>query len=165
LEGLPGVGKSTLADAVGRALRVPVFAIDWLLGALTPFGGRHLDDLWSIGTEQLTTLAVRQLALGQSVILDSPMEEPPLRDRWASLATRYGARYVPILCVCPDADEHRRRLEGRQRGIPGWHDAGNWNNVADRASRFPRWDDAMVVDTTGDPDANLNAVMARIRGD
>jgi predicted kinase len=162
--GLPGVGKSTLADAVGRALRTPVFAIDWLLGALTPFGGRHFDDLWGIGTEQLTTLAVRQLALGQSVILDSPMEEPPLRDRWRSLASRCGAAYVPILCVCPDTEEHRRRLEGRQRGIAGWHNAGNWGNVADRAARFPPWGEAMVVDTTAEHNANLTAILARIRG-
>jgi len=31
-------GQSTLADALGRELGVPVFALDWLLGALTPFG-------------------------------------------------------------------------------------------------------------------------------
>jgi hypothetical protein len=38
--GLPGTGKGTLAEAAGRQLRVPVFAVDWLLGSLTPFGGR-----------------------------------------------------------------------------------------------------------------------------
>ena len=42
--GLPGAGKSTLAEAAGRQLRVPVFAVDWLLGSLTPFGGYHLDE-------------------------------------------------------------------------------------------------------------------------
>ena len=162
--GLPGVGKSTLSEAVGRALRTPVFAIDWLMGALTPFGGHHFDDRWGIGLEQLTTLAMRQLAAGQSVILDSPMEEPALRDRWRSLAARAGAAYLPILCVCPDADEHRRRLEGRHRGIPGWHNAGNWDTVATRLARFPPWDEAMVVDTTVDPDANLRDVLARVRG-
>jgi hypothetical protein len=32
LSGLPGVRKSTLAEEAGRALGVPVFAVDWLLG-------------------------------------------------------------------------------------------------------------------------------------
>ena len=47
--GVPGVGKSTLADAVGRSLGVPVFAGDWLLGSLTPFGGRFLDRQLEMG--------------------------------------------------------------------------------------------------------------------
>ncbi|CAN5836418.1 hypothetical protein BH24ACT5_BH24ACT5_15040 [soil metagenome] len=43
--GLPGSGKSHLADAVGRDILGPGFAVDWLLGALSPFGLRHLDGL------------------------------------------------------------------------------------------------------------------------
>jgi hypothetical protein len=45
--GLPATGKSTLAEAAGRHLRAPVFAVDWLLrpgtapgSAGTP-GARH----------------------------------------------------------------------------------------------------------------------------
>ena len=34
--------------AHGRALGIPVFANDWLLGALTPFGGYHFDRLLDI---------------------------------------------------------------------------------------------------------------------
>ena len=32
--GLPGTGKSTLAEAVGRHLSIPVFAKDWLEATL-----------------------------------------------------------------------------------------------------------------------------------
>src|SRR5262245_45253859 len=35
--GVPGSGKSTVAERVGATLGIPVFALDWLLGALTPF--------------------------------------------------------------------------------------------------------------------------------
>jgi hypothetical protein len=58
--GLPGTGKSTLAEAAGRQLRVPVFAADWLLGSLTPFRGYHLGELLRTGAELLTTLAFRR---------------------------------------------------------------------------------------------------------
>lgn len=146
--GVPGSGKSTLADAVGRELGIPVFAGDWLLGALTPFGGYHFDDLLDIAAEQLTTLAVRQLMLGQSAILDAPGEDELTRKRWHSIADRAGARFQAIVCVCPDRAEHRRRVETRTRGIPGWHDAGSWDNVVQRLESFPPWNEALVVDTT-----------------
>jgi predicted kinase len=161
--GLPGVGKSTLADAVGSRLGIPVFAVDWLLGALTPFGGRHLEDLMGIGAELLTTLAVRQLALGQSAILDHPGEDAADRERWRSLARRAGAEFVAVLCECPDPAVHRARLEGRRRGIPGWHDAGAWSNVERRRAGFPPWPDAaLTVDTTAPGEQNLSAVLARL---
>jgi predicted kinase len=147
--GVPGSGKSTLADATGAALGVPVFAVDWLLGSLTPFGGYHLDDSWGMGIELLTTLALRQLQLGQSAILDYPAEEPAVRDRWRSLAARAGSGFRVIVCVCPDEAEHKRRLAGRQRGIPGWHDPGNWANAQRRLAAYPPWAGAVLtVDTT-----------------
>ncbi len=147
--GVPGSGKSSLADATGAALGVPVFAIDWLLGSLTPFGGYHLDESWGMGYELLTTLALRQLQLGQSAILDSPAEETAVRDRWRSLAARVGSDFRVVVCVCPDEAEHKRRLAGRQRGIPGWHNPGNWANAQRRLAAFPRWaDEVLTVDTT-----------------
>lgn len=41
LAGLPGTGKSTLAETIGRILHIPVFSLDWLLGALTPLSDSH----------------------------------------------------------------------------------------------------------------------------
>ena len=158
--GLPGVGKSTLADAVGRVRQVPVFSVDWLLGALTPFGGRHLDDLLGIGAEQLTTLALRQLSLSQSAILDAPVEDLPSRARWASLARRAGADFKVVSCVCSDPVVHRSRVEGRVRGIPGWHEGGNWGNVSRRRAEFVPWDrDVLTVDTLLPFEDNLAEVL------
>jgi hypothetical protein len=33
-----------------------------------------------------------------------------------------------IECVCSDQAVHRSRIEGRVRGIPGWHEVG-WDHV------------------------------------
>lgn len=161
--GMPGSGKSTLADAAGAELGIPVFATDWLLGALTPFGGRHFEDPFAIAEEVLTTLALRQLAAGQSVILDHPTERVATRDRWRSLARRAGAEFRVVVCHCSAPQVHRGRLEGRSRGIPGWHDAGDWHDVQQRLASFPSWaGEALSVDTVQPQERSLTAVVRHI---
>jgi predicted kinase len=158
--GLPGTGKSTLAEAAGRQLRAPVFAVDWLLGSLTPFGGYHLDDLFGIGAELLTTLAFRQLELGQPAVLDFPAEDPATRARWRSLADAAGAEFRVIVCTCSDRELHRARLEGRARGIPGWHEGGNWANVELRLAEFPPWTgEVLTIDAVQPLEQNLATVL------
>ncbi|MET9227628.1 ATP-binding protein [Lentzea sp. NPDC003310] len=161
--GLPGSGKSTLADATGAELGAPVFATDWLLGALTPFGGRYFEDPLAIAEELLTTLALRQLLAGQSVVLDHPAESLATRDRWRSLAHRTGAEFRVVVCRCSDQEVHRRRLEDRRRGIPGWHDATDWSDVRQRLERFPSWhDEALSVDTLEPQELTMAAVLRHI---
>jgi predicted kinase len=163
--GVPGTGKSTLADATGRALRAPVFAVDWLLGSLTPFGGYHLDRLLESGAELLTTLAFRQLALGQSAILDYPAEDLATRTRWRTLARAAGAEFRVIVCTCSDRRVHQARLERRERGIPGWHEGGHWPNVERRLAQFPPWTgEALTIDAVRPAAENLAAVLAYVAG-
>lgn len=159
--GLPGTGKSTLAEQLAQETGTPVFAADWLLGALTPFGGRLWDNLLDIAAEQLTHLAFRQLTLGQSVILDHPAEDVAVRERWASMARSAGARFSVILCQCEDAALHETRLSNRTRDIPGWHQTGSWANVAQRRIAFLPWTGADVL--TVDASSSINDNMAFVR--
>ncbi|MCC5653710.1 AAA family ATPase [Nostoc sp. XA013] len=32
--GIPGTGKSTLSEEIARTLHIPVFSLDWILGAM-----------------------------------------------------------------------------------------------------------------------------------
>lgn len=161
--GVPGTGKSTLADATGRELRTPVFAVDWLLGSLTPFGGYHQDRLLESGAEMLTTLAFRQLTLGQSAILDYPAEDLATRTRWQTLAQAAGAEFRVIVCTCSDPRVHQARLQGRERGIPGWHEGGHWPNVERRLAEFPPWTgDLLTIDAVQPMADNLAAVLAYV---
>lgn len=163
--GLPGTGKSTLADAIGGELRIPVFAGDWLLGSLTPFGGYQRDRLMESGTELLTTLAFRQLRAGQSAILDFPGEDEAIRDRWRTLAGAAGAEFLVLLCICSDRKVHRARLERRERGIPGWHEGGDWANVERRLARFPPWEgEVLTIDAVRPFEENLAAVLYYLAG-
>jgi predicted kinase len=170
--GLPGAGKSTMAEAAGKALGIPVFAKDWLEGVLKQHGVDHslnaegqARPLGFIGYDLLTMLALRQLQLGQSVILDSVASTTTIRDTWRQLAGQFGAQWRVIECICSDEDAHRSRLVGRQRHIPNWPEL-TWAEVERVRSYFAAWtEDHLVVDSVQPFDTNLQAVLKYLRGD
>lgn len=106
----------------------------------------------SLGEELLVTLAYRQLTAGGSAIIDTTTEAPASRHRFESLAGAFGARFESIVCFCSDPDLHRERAEQRQRNIPGWHDAADWQDVQDRLARFAPWPGSHQIDTAGSLD-------------
>jgi predicted kinase len=145
--GLPGTGKSTLAEAVGRELGFPVFAKDWLEATLLRcelIQGNPDKPLGFTGYELLTVLTRRQLSLNQSVILDSVAATESIRDLWRDLANQYGGEWRVIECICSDRDLHRKRLEERKRGIPGWHEL-KWSEVEGVKSYYALWSEPRLV--------------------
>jgi predicted kinase len=148
--GLPSTGKSTLAEAVGRHLFIPVFAKDWLEATLLRSGLIASDpsnpekSLGSVGYQFLTTLAERQLILGQSAILDSVASTQSIRNTWKSLSDRYHARWRVIECICSDESVHRKQLERRERNIPGWHEL-QWSDVEKVKESFSPWNEERLV--------------------
>src|SRR6476661_2717669 len=145
--GLPGTGKSRLAEAVGRARGIPVFAKDWLEATLIKselIPSSQKKPLGYTGYQLLTTLAERQFILGQSVILDSVASTLSIRGIWRELAEHYDADYRVIECICSDELLHRSRLEERQRNIPGWHEL-EWSEVARVKQYYSPWEGARLI--------------------
>ena len=145
--GLPGTGKSTLAEALGREFGVPVFAKDWLEATLLRSGWKPVTGdkaLGFFGYELLTTLANRQLMLGQSVILDSVAASENIRNIWRQLSVQYQARYRVVECICSDETLHRLRLQERKRDIPGWHEL-EWSEVERVKRYYSPWEEERLV--------------------
>ena len=145
--GLPGTGKSTLAETIGRQFGIPVFAKDWLEAVLLQNGLQPTPNgksLGYVGYELLTVLAERQLMLGQSVILDSVVSMPTVREAWKTLAKKYHADWLVIECVCADETLHRERLGTRKRGIPGWHEL-EWSDVEKVKRYYQPWNEERLV--------------------
>jgi predicted kinase len=164
--GLPGTGKSTLAERVATAVGAPAFAGDWLMGALKPHGVlRSLDRPAYLAMYYglLETLVRRQLMLRQPAVTDCLLNDAVI-ERWREATAEFGARLLVVECVCTDRALHRSRLEGRTRGIPGWHEVG-WDHVERMRAEFPPLTAGrLVVDAVNPVEDNVRTVLSHIEG-
>jgi adenylate kinase family enzyme len=162
LTGLPGTGKSTLADLVAQALKIPAFAGDWLMGALKPAAPALMsldrDTYLLLYRGLLRSLIHRQLILGQSAILDCVVTDAVLAD-WRELADQYDASVLVVECVCSDEVLHRSRVEGRIRAIPGWHEI-DWDHVERMRAESPALQTSrLTVDAINPLASNLEVLL------
>jgi predicted kinase len=141
LTGPPGTGKSTLAEDAADALGAAVLGWDWVMGALTPhpevqdaLGRLDRDGYRAVGWSVLLNLAEAQLRSGRSVVVDGVARLPEI-ERTRCAAADAAARCLVVVTGCRDATTHRGRIEGRRRGIPGWHEL-DWEHVAGFVDRW-----------------------------
>jgi predicted kinase len=132
--GLPGTGKSTVAEATAEALGASVLSHDWAMSSLRPY--QELQDVLDamepsghrvVGWSILNALAAAQLRAGRSVVLDGVGRRSEIAACRAN-AQREDSRFVMIATQCSDRALHRSRIEGRQRSIPNWYEVG-WSSV------------------------------------
>jgi predicted kinase len=138
MTGLPATGKSAIAEALGRELAIPVFALDWLRGVMR----RHEIEAEKEGYaayDMLVSLARRQLMLGQSAIVDSVLTPPLIRGAIRDLAMDFHVPVYGIWAHCSDEDLHKTRLLERKRGIPNWPEL-QWKDVQEVANRYFVWE-------------------------
>ena len=164
--GLPGTGKTSIAEAVARELGIPVFAKDWLEATLIRCELKPAENgprLGSAGYRLITTLAERQLQLGQSVILDSVASTLSIRAEWRALAQAHRADWRVIECICSDEAAQRNRLGVRQRGIPDWHEL-DWAEVERVKAYYAPWDEErLILDAVRPLKENITAALQYCR--
>lgn len=111
--GLPGSGKSTIAEIVAGRLGATAISVDPIEAAILKAG---------IDADQPTGLAAylvaermaeQVLVSGQSVIVDAVNAVEPARLQWRGLAERCGVKLSVIETVCSDAELHEERLAKR----------------------------------------------------
>lgn len=107
--GLPGTGKSTLANRLARELRWPLLRIDDLLD---PMPAETDISFWDGKILNLLTVAEAQLELGLDVIVDTIfMKNDRLHAQ--ELARKYDARFRPIHTFVSDEALWEQRVVAR----------------------------------------------------
>ncbi|SER16574.1 Predicted kinase [Lentzea xinjiangensis] len=163
--GVPGSGKSTLAESLARHRRGPILSMDWVLGTMTQFSDLTDETAGSLVDLNLFAAAARHVQLGIDVVVDATAHTRGQRDRWRELTERLGGTFVGVECVCSDERLHRERVEGRDRGIPGWYPTVPWEHVQRMRDLWELWEeDHLVLDSAVETPADaLERVLAAVR--
>lgn len=148
LSGLPGVGKSAIADELGRRLPACVISVDPIESAILRSGIQHSFETGLAAYSVGASIAEHQLRLGLTVVADAANYLEVGRDIWRAAAVRAEAALRVIEIVCSDERVHRQRLETRQRELEPFPEP-TWDAVVERRVEVEPWrDDHLVLDST-----------------
>jgi predicted kinase len=162
MSGPPGVGKSALADALGRHLGAPVMSVDPIEAAIWRSGIRPSFETGVAAYEVAAALARHQLTLGMHVIGDAVNAVEVARESWRQAARDAGAPWRVVEVVCSNLAMHRSRLAARQRSLPGFPEP-TWEEVERRIEEFEPWPEpTLIVDSASDFEGNLERVIASV---
>jgi len=150
ISGLPGTGKSAIAEAVAAELDAVHLSIDVVEDALL---GAGLPPSWQTGVaayETVRAAAEQNLALGRTVVVDAVNDSTAARMTWIVGAERAQADLTFVLLTLDDGDEHRRRLESRQRSFLHLPEP-TWSDVQLRAASYETWNDTVLQLSAAEP--------------
>lgn len=155
--GLPGSGKTTLAQLVAQRLHAAYLRIDTIEQGLRDLCAA---DVQEEGYRLAYRIAADNLRLGVSVIADSCNPIELTRLAWEQVAQETQARHVNIEVICSDVDEHRRRVENRKCTVPGMT-LPTWSEVTNR--EYHDWIvDRIVIDTARSVTECMDELMSEL---
>lgn len=138
MAGLPGAGKSTLAEVVGNRLGLPIVSVDPIEAAILSAGIDPDQPTGLAAYLVAETIAESVLVGGAGVIVDAVNAVEPAREQWVRLAARQNVPVKFIEVVCSDPELHRTRLAGRDRGLPNFAEP-SWHAVEQSMDEWETW--------------------------
>jgi len=147
MAGLPGSGKSTIANALSRQLPAILLSVDPIEAALRRSGWQK-EQIGIAGYLVVEALAIENLQNGHSVIIDAVNPVQAARNMWVKVAEDVAVPLTFIEVVCSDPAVHRQRIETRVRGIEGLTEV-SWDRVLTRQQEYQPWSNPRrVLDTS-----------------
>ena len=144
--GLPGAGKSTIAQQLAREVGAVYLRIDSIEQAIRASGMMAPGaEMGPAGYLAAYRVAADNLGLGRIVIADSVNPIRITRDDYRAVAERAGVGFLEVEVICSDKAEHRRRVESRATSVEGLT-LPTWRQVEARC--YDAWDrEHLVLDT------------------
>lgn len=168
MAGLPGSGKSTVAEAAAALLGLPVVSVDPIESAILS-AGIDADQPTGLAAYLVTeTIAESMISSVGGVVVDAVNAVEPAREQWVRLAARRGIPIRFVEVVCSDEGVHRARLEARGRQLahiaePTWHaveqSLDEWEPWGGESGTVPR----ITVDSVHPVPVLVEQVVAFVR--
>ena len=168
MAGLPGSGKSTVAEALASPLGRPVVSVDPIEAAILS-AGIDADQPTGLAAYLVAeTIAESVVASVGGVIIDAVNAVGAAREEWLKLAARRGIPIRFVEVVCSDESVHRTRLEARGRELahiaePAWHaveqSLDEWEPWGGESGAVPR----ITVDSVNPVATLVEQVVAFVR--
>jgi len=138
MAGLPGTGKSTIAEELRERLGYPLISVDQIESAVLSAGIDSDQPTGLAAYLVAETLASTVLESDRSIIVDAVNAVNPAREQWVSLAARHGSALTFIEVMCSDPVVHRERLEARSRNLPHVSEP-TWHAVEQSLDEYDEW--------------------------
>ncbi len=154
--GLPGTGKSTLANRLARELHSPLLRIDDVAGPLPKITDSAF---WDSKIALLLDLAEAQLELGLSVLLDSVFMGSD-RLHAQELARSHTALFRPVYCFVSDEAVWQQRVTERFEALQNGAVA-TWQRILEQRKYFQPWEPgtALFIDALAPFEQNYAALL------
>jgi predicted kinase len=163
MSGLPGSGKSAIAEELAWRLKLPVFSVDPIESAIIQAGIARSFETGLAAYLVAEALAAEQLKLGNSVIIDAVNAEEEGKDIWRGLASKHGLVLTVLLVMVSDRALHKQRIESRVRGLHGFSEV-TWPMVEAREQVFTAWKEpTLTLDSSRELGANVEEALQYIR--
>jgi uncharacterized protein len=153
--GLPGSGKTTLANGIGEVLSWQVLHSDDVRrdvfggsdGAIWTYRSDHYSESAKGAVyEELLRRSKQLLGMGESVILDATWLDGAWRERARAMSANSSSEVVELCCVVPP---HEARMRIRLRSSEGTDTSEATPDLVASMTQSPTlWPSATVIDTS-----------------
>lgn len=137
MAGLPGAGKSTIAQVIAGRVGIPVVSVDPIETAILR-AGIDADQPTGLAAYLVAETLARTVIVSRGgIVVDAVNAVNPAREQWVNLAASMNEPLKFIEAICSDADLHRSRIESRERTLP--HLELTWNAVEQSLEDYAEW--------------------------